>query len=207
MMRELSEQEQFWQGDFGDEYVTRNQGEDLISANIALFSNVLQHCQSMYSVLEFGTNRGLNLRALNTLLPKAKLLGVELNAQACELANALGIAQIWNGSLFDYEIEKQVDLSFTKGVLIHLSPNLLEKAYSKLYNSSQRYILIAEYYNPIPVEINYRGNQGKLFKRDFAGEMLDAYPDLTLRAYGFTYHRDQQFDHDDTNWFLLEKNA
>jgi pseudaminic acid biosynthesis-associated methylase len=206
-MRELSEQEQFWQGDFGDEYVARNQGEDIISANVALFSDVLQHCRPIQSILEFGTNRGLNLRALNTLLPNTQLLGVELNAQACQLANTLGIAQVWNGSLFDYVIEKQVDLSFTKGVLIHLSPDLLTKAYAQLYESSQRYILIAEYYNPTPVEINYRGNQGKLFKRDFAGEMLDAYPDLSLRAYGFKYKRDPLFPQDDTTWFLLEKNA
>lgn len=206
-MRELTAQEQFWMGEFGDEYVSRNQGLDLISANLSFFSQVLHHCHRLDSVLEFGTNRGLNLRALHALLPETKLLGVELNKQACDLANELNIAKVWNGSLFDYQIESTVDLSFTKGVLIHLAPELLEKAYAQLYRSSRRYILIAEYYNPTPVEINYRGNEGKLFKRDFAGEMLDLYPDLTLRAYGFTYRRDAQFDYDDTNWFLLEKNA
>lgn len=205
-MRELTTQEQFWMGEFGDEYVSRNQGLDLISANLSFFSQVLKHCHSLDSVLEFGTNRGLNLRALHALLPMAKLSGVELNKQACDLANGLNIANVWNGSLFDYPVETTVDLSFTKGVLIHLAPELLEKAYSQLYRCSQRYILIAEYYNPTPVEVSYRGNEGKLFKRDFAGEMLDLYPDLKLRAYGFTYRRDSQFDYDDTNWFLLEKN-
>ena len=71
--------------------------------------------------------------------------------------------------------------------------------------TSNRYICIAEYYNPTPVEINYRGHQGKLFKRDFAGEILDKFHDLQLLYYGFIYHRDHQFPQDDVNWFLLEK--
>jgi pseudaminic acid biosynthesis-associated methylase len=204
-MRELTEQEKFWQGEFGNEYIERNQGHALLAANLAMFTEILGHCQPVHSILEFGTNCGMNLRALQQLMPKTKLLGVELNEKACAQANLLGVAEVWQGSLFDYPIHEKVDFSFTKGVLIHLAPDLLNKAYAQLYNSSQRYILIAEYYNPIPVEVNYRGNEGKLFKRDFAGEMLDHYPDLQLRAYGFVYHRDLSFPQDDVNWFLLEK--
>ena len=95
--------------------------------------------------------------------------------------------------------------TLSKGVLIHLAPELLPTAYAQLYALSQRYILIAEYYNPAPVEVSYRGNSGKLFKRDFAGEMLDRYADLHLLDYGFVYHRDPQFPADDITWFLLEK--
>jgi len=83
---------------------------------------------------------------------------------------------------------------------------MLNDVYEKLYNSSNRYILIAEYYNPTPVSVVYRGHSNKLFKRDFAGEMLDKYSDLTLVDYGFNYHRDNSFHYADTNWFLLEKN-
>jgi spore coat polysaccharide biosynthesis protein SpsF len=54
------------------------------------------------------------------------------------------------------------------------------------------------------VEIDYRGHSGKLFKRDFAGEMLDRFPDLKLVSYGFCYHRDE-FPQDDSTWFLMEK--
>ena len=36
-MRELSEQEKFWQGDFGNQYVGRNVGQPLVAANLALF--------------------------------------------------------------------------------------------------------------------------------------------------------------------------
>ena len=92
-----------------------------------------------------------------------------------------------------------------KGVLIHIAPEQLEGVYEKLYQASRRYILIAEYYNPTPVSVPYRGHADRLFKRDFAGEMLDRYPDLELVDYGFVYHRDPLFPQDDMTWFLLAR--
>ena len=43
----------------------------------------------------------------------------------------------------------------------------------------------------------YRRYQERFFKRYYAGEMLDRFPDLTLRAYGFCYRRDTMFPLDD----------
>ncbi|WP_248914798.1 pseudaminic acid biosynthesis-associated methylase [Pseudomonas moorei] len=204
-MRELTEQEKFWQGDFGNHYVERNVGQPLVAANLALFAKALTRAGRIESLLELGTNAGNNLQALHQLLPQCELFGVEINASACAQARTLGIGQIWHGSLFDFPRERSFDLTLSKGVLIHLAPELLPAAYAQLYELSQRYILIAEYYNPSPVEVSYRGNSGKLFKRDFAGEMLDRYDDLQLLDYGFAYHRDRQFPVDDITWFLLEK--
>jgi spore coat polysaccharide biosynthesis protein SpsF len=56
------------------------------------------------------------------------------------------------------------------------------------------------------VSISYRGHSDRLFKRDFAGEMLDKYADLSLVDYGFCYKRDKAFPQDDITWFLLQKN-
>lgn len=204
-MRELSEQEMFWRGEFGDQYVTRNQGQALVTANLALFDRALARTTRVGSLLELGTNTGNNLQALQHLLPECALHGVELNALAHSRVQALGIAEVWHGSLFDYPRERTFELTLSKGVLIHLAPELLPAAYEQLYQLSSRYILISEYYNPTPMEVSYRGNSAKLFKRDFAGEMLDQYADLHLLDYGFVYHRDTQFPLDDTTWFLLEK--
>jgi pseudaminic acid biosynthesis-associated methylase len=96
------------------------------------------------------------------------------------------------------------NLAFTKGVLIHINPEELEKVYENLYNLSNRYILVCEYYNPSPVVVPYRGNENRLFKRDFAGELIDKF-NLRLIDYGFIYHRDNYFPQDDLTWFLLEK--
>ena len=54
-------------------------------------------------------------------------------------------------------------------------------------------------------KLPYRGHAGKLFKRDFAGELLERYADLSLVDYGFVYRRDPNFRQDDLTWFLLEK--
>lgn len=53
--------------------------------------------------------------------------------------------------------------------------------------------------------MDYRGNKNRLFKRDFAGEFMDKFPDVQLVEYGFAYHRDKRYMVDDVNWFLLEK--
>jgi len=82
---------------------------------------------------------------------------------------------------------------------------MLPRVYDLLHLASQRYICMVEYYNPSPVTIPYRGEANKLFKRDFAGEMLDRFSDLRLVDYGFSYHRDNNFPQDDLTWFLLEK--
>ncbi len=95
-------------------------------------------------------------------------------------------------------------MSFTSGVLIHINPDELGMVYDNLFNLSKKYILISEYYNPTPIVVEYRGHAGKLFKRDFAGEMIDRF-DLKLMDYGFFYHRDNYFSFGDSNWFLLEK--
>ena len=61
----------------------------------------------------------------------------------------------------------------------------------------------AGYYNAQPVAIPYRGHRDRLFKRDWAGELLDRFPRLQLLDYGFIYHRALQFPGDDITWFLL----
>jgi pseudaminic acid biosynthesis-associated methylase len=204
-VRQTSEQEAFWQGEFGDAYVERNAGERLVADNVAMFVKALSRAGAIASLIEFGTNRGLNLMALKQILPQCRLHGVEINAKAHAAAVSLGLGDIWRGSIFDYPVTEPFDLSLIKGVLIHLAPELLPAAYAKLHAASRRWILISEYYSPTPVEVPYRGHAGKLFKRDFAGEMLDLYPDLHLVDYGFCYHRDPIFRADDANWFLLEK--
>ena len=64
---------------------------------------------------------------------------------------------------------------------------------------------LIEYYNHVPMEVPYKGHSGRLFKRDWAGDMMVRYSDLRLIDYGFVYRRDPNFPIDDVHWFLLEK--
>jgi pseudaminic acid biosynthesis-associated methylase len=171
-----------------------------------LFSEIFTSCAGINSVFEVGPNIGLNLIAINSLIASAELSAVEINSNAfAELKKLKFIKEVYNNSILEFEPDKTYDFVFTKGVLIHINPNELETVYEKMYRMSKKYIMVAEYYSPSPVVINYRGHENKLFKRDFAGELLEKYSDLELVKYGFRYRRDNFFKQDDFNWFLMRK--
>lgn len=197
-------QEQFWAGDFGTAYMARNAGDKLLAANLHFFANALRAAGPIASCLELGANIGMSLRALRLLYPSAALKAVEIHAGAARaLAEVIGSDNVWHGSILDYPASEMFDLVLVKGVLIHMNPEALPDVYDKMYRSARRLILIAEYYNPTPVTVSYRGHEDRLFKRDFAGEILDRYPDVRLLDHGFRYRRDPAFPMDDVTWFLL----
>jgi len=202
-----TEQEQFWAGDFGNDYTGRNRGGLMLAANTALFTKILDRTDNVRSVIEFGANAGFNLQAIRGLLPEAALSAVEINRKAVDELGRIDGLKVYHQSILDFSPDYARDLALIKGVLIHINPDSLPQVYDLLYKSSGRYVCIAEYYNPVPVEVSYRGHEGKLFKRDFAGEMLGRFSDMRLVDYGFSYHLDPNFPQDDITWFLLEKHS
>ena len=44
-MKFRTEQEAFWAGEFGNDYIERNRSADYLSANLAFFSNALKATQ------------------------------------------------------------------------------------------------------------------------------------------------------------------
>ncbi|MEZ5902355.1 MAG: pseudaminic acid biosynthesis-associated methylase [Alphaproteobacteria bacterium] len=201
-----TEQEKFWATEFGCDYIGRNTVEMNLPSRLKLFSRILERTRDVTEIFEFGANIGNNLHALHALLPEAKLKALEINSEAVEeLKSNKWMCEVHQGSLLESSFENSADLTFTSGVLIHINPDKLQKAYEQLYKASRKYVMICEYYNPSPVSIPYRGHEDRLFKRDFAGEMMDTYSDLKLIDYGFAYHRDPKFPMDDLNWFLMEK--
>lgn len=201
-----TEQEDFWAGDFGTTYIRRNQGDALLASNLAFFSRVLSRAHGIKSCVEFGANIGMNLKALALLRPPLDLHAIEINAEAVRLlAEVVPFENIRHSSILDFSPDREWDLVLVKGVLIHINPEALPGVYDALVASARRYLLVAEYYNPSPVAIPYRGYVDRLFKRDFAGEIMDRHPMLQLVDYGFVYHGDPDFPQDDITWFLMEK--
>lgn len=199
-------QEEFWAGEFGTDYIGRNRSDQLLASNLEFFSKALRRAGRISSCVELGANIGMNLRALKLLYPGIGARAVEINPDAArELGDLVGAGNVFTGSIYDWQPEGQVGLAFIKGVLIHLNPDMLPVAYDRLYHASRSHILVAEYYSSSPVAIPYRGHDDRLFKRDFAGEMLDRFSDLKLIDYGFAYRRDPAFPQDDITWFLMEK--
>lgn len=200
-----TDQEKFWAGDFGSSYINRNPSNFELAARLALFAKIIDRTRNVKSFIELGANIGNNLRVLNQLRNEAELAAVEINDDAVKSLKAWGNPEVFHLSILEFEPHRQYDMSFVSGVLIHMDPAVLPQVYDRLYSLSSHYICLIEYYNPSPVEIPYRGHDGKLFKRDFAGEIMDRYNDLSLVDYGFVYHRDTNYPLDDLSWFLLEK--
>ncbi|MEZ5774395.1 MAG: pseudaminic acid biosynthesis-associated methylase [Hyphomicrobiaceae bacterium] len=199
-------QESFWAGDFGNDYIGRNAGASLLAANLAFFTKALDRCPRPRSCIEFGANIGMNLKALQLLYPQIDASAVEINARAAaELRAILPSGNVHETSILEFRPTRSYDLAFIKGVLIHINPDALPGVYDLLHQAAGRYLLVAEYYNPAPVAIPYRGHSDRLFKRDFAGEIMDRHKDLALVDYGFAYRRDPSFPQDDITWFLMEK--
>jgi len=194
--------EEEWSGELGDEYTKRQTLSR--RSRMHMFARVFESMERPTSVLEFGANVGENLVAIANLVDDVETSGVEVNAEAFETLSGVCTAP-YRGSMVDFVSDKQWDLTLTRGVLIHIPPPDLARAYHALYRHSKRHIMVAEYYSPTPVEVPYRGKAGLLWKRDFAGEMMDRYRDLRLVDYGFVYHRDPDYPQDDLTWFLMQK--
>jgi pseudaminic acid biosynthesis-associated methylase len=197
--------QEFWKGDFGNDYTERNVG--LEENNHSFFWNIINHNWNDHfinikSIIEFGCGSGMNLIALSRALPCATQIGCEINQFACKKANENTGALIINSSIIDFPKTFNADLILTKGVLIHIPTNEIEDTYKVIYNASNRYILICEYYNPVEVEIPYRGNAGKLWKRDYIRPFLDY--GCSLIDYGFVSKYDDS-PQDDLTWALFEK--
>ena len=205
-MKYQTEQEEFWAGEFGDDYIYRNSDEEKLASNLSFFGKALKNAGKPESLVEFGANVGINLKAIKLLYPAIKLHGIEINQKASKiLGETIGQENVSNKSIFDYTATQKFEVALIKGVLIHINPEMLELVYEKLHAASNKYVLICEYYNPVPVTINYRGHTDRLFKRDFAGEFLLKYSDFRLVDYGFVYKGDVGFPQDDVTWFLLGK--
>lgn len=165
-----TDQENFWSAEFGNQYIERNQSDQLFASNLAFFTRALKTCTSVTSILEIGANIGMNMRALKWLLPTADLHAVEINNDAAQkLKDVIPSDNITIGSILEYEEEQRHELVFTKGVLIHISPDHLESVYKKMAQTSSKYVLIGEYYNPTPVSLDYR-DTGTNFSREISVE-------------------------------------
>lgn len=201
-----TEQEAFWAGEFGTEYIQRNRDDALLASNLAFFGRIIHATNEIASCIEFGANIGMNLRAIQLLRPDIDMHGIEINVEACkQLSEITGKNQAYNMSILDFSPSREWDLTLIKGVLIHQHPDELPLVYDKLVTSCGRYCLVAEYYNPTPTSIPYRGHSDRLFKRDFCGEIMDRHPQMKLIDYGFVYRRDPNFPQDDITYFLMEK--
>lgn len=201
-MRKNTEQEIFWMGNFTTNYLKRNKNYNRAQT---VGKDLLENKVKIKSALELGANIGLNLDGLKSIYCDLDTFGVEINKKAFSILKKKH--KSINKSILDFDTKKKYDLVFICGVLIHQNPNDLKNIYKKLFKFSNKYIYLNEYFNPVPIKLDYHGHQNKLFKRDFAKELWDMYPKLELVNYGFHWKEDpyQKGNYDNANWFLFRK--
>lgn len=200
---------EFWKDSFGDAYTDRNEYADWkVEDGVQVFQRILAGLK-IESVLEVGSNIGINLLALDRLFHgQIRLYAVEPNQKAFNLLtdNLQGKpARAWNCDASKLPLaDAAVDLAFTCGVLIHIPPARLVANTAEIVRVSKKYVLCLEYFSHTSTEIPYRGRTGLLFKRDFGGFYLDHHPQLRSINYGFIWQREFKY-YDNLNWWLFEK--
>lgn len=184
-------QEEFWAKEFGEEYTERNlySTPELLDNFYKGFLGVTRSGMNkefldsieINNMLEVGCNIGNQLNMLQSQGYK-NLYGIDIQSNAVEKAKQLtkGI-NIVEGSIFDIPFkDNYFDVVYTAGVLIHISPNDIEKAMREIYRTSKKYIWGYEYFSEDYKAIDYRGNNDRLWKGNFSKMFMELYPDLAL---------------------------
>lgn len=195
----LTEQEEFWKGEFGAGYISRNRDVNW-RARVPFWADIIERTGAR-SVLEAGCNLGLNMKAIRAVDPMISLWGCDINNAAIEEAGDAGLSVV-EASLFDLKKEWPdggFDLVFTAGVLIHVSSEDLSRAMDSIISVSNRYVLAVEYADEAEVMVPYRDHTERLWRRPF-GDLYRA------RGLKLVMNGEAPADaFDKCAWWLLER--
>lgn len=168
--------QEFWSKEGGDAYTLRNANVDW-RARTKFWRDTIP--ADVLSVFECGTNVGANLRAIRACRA-VQVRGIELNQSAVDAARGLGLHVMQQdlmsaGLMWD---RPDADLTFTCGVLIHMSPEQIGDAMEQVAALSRKYVMAVEYMDETEVMVNYRGSDDLLWRRNY-GKL---YEDMGLRV-------------------------
>lgn len=214
-----NEQEAFWGGDFGKDYTDRNtrHKEELNKVyqdwygvtRVKMNETFLGSLPKDTRILEVGCNTGMQLACLQAM-GFTSLYGIELQGYAVQKAKdyTQGINVI-QGSAFDIPFKDNFfELIFTSGVLIHIAPENLPNIFNEMHRCSKRYIWGFEYYAETTTSINYRGNEGFLWKANYGKLIREQFRDLTLvREEFYPYITNAEKGNVDFMYLLEKKDA
>jgi pseudaminic acid biosynthesis-associated methylase len=202
----LNEQQVFWKEKYAKEYISKNSNYSL-EGGIKCWAKMLERADRIETVLECGSNIGKNIGLLNHVLPSAAKSIIEISPDAFKVVTSkYELEHSFNGPIIESSFgATQFDLVFTMGVMIHIHPDDLLANMQKVYDYSNRYVLIGEYFNRTPVMIEYHGEKDKLFKCDFGKMFMQHFP-VKLVDCGFLWgHLYDEAGFDDITYWLFEK--
>ena len=167
-LEDMSNQLDRWTGTFGDDYTQRNKvSQELIQKRAETLYKIISPLMPV-SILEVGCNYGTNLMAcLPFMQPPAVMVGVEPNEKARRIAEIGGLNVYPDCGQDLHFFSDHFDLVFTCGVLIHCELEDAEKIVKEMLRVARRHVLFMEYFNKVDEEIEYRGETGLLWKRNW----------------------------------------
>lgn len=200
-----NDQEIFWSEQYAEDYIKKNAEFDAV-LSVQAWKKMLASTSGITSLLECGCNIGRNIDSLDRLLPSASKSIIEISKPAFDfVSNRHALAQKFNGSILESSLEGSFDLVYTMGVLIHINPDELLANLQKAYDYSSKYLLFGEYFNRMPIMLDYQGQKNRLFKRDFGKLVIENFS-LKLLDYGFLWgHIYDSAGFDDVTWWIFEK--
>ena len=182
-----------WQGQFGDDYTARQPSN--IDERREFWRGIIP--RRVGSILEVGANTGLNLDAI-IQFSNADLYACEPNNNARLTLNMKDTTwgrNVTSDTADDLSfMDGLVDLVFTCGVLIHISPDKLLPSMREIHRVSRQWIITAEYFAPQEEMVPYRGYDNALWRRDYGSLWLDNFPDLRCHSCQFAWKRTTGMD-------------
>lgn len=183
-----------WSGEFGNQYTDRNLYAP--ERHTEFFRKLLEG-KNISTILEVGSNIGINLESLNSLGYKA--IGIEPNEYAVKKGIELG-RPIVQGTGFHLPWpDETFDLVFTAGVLMHIPDANYKYVMSEIWRVSKKYALAIEYLSDEGEDTvtikDYHGEDNMLWKRtsyQYPGTMIASghAPEFD-RAYYEMFRKDQ----------------
>lgn len=212
-MNKPTDQMQFWNSSFGEEYTKRNpqsfeESDAFYQETFGIRRSLLNQeflgsLDRNIKILEVGANICNQLVGLQKM-GFQNLYGIELQAgavnQARQKTQNINIIQ---GSAFDLPFkDSYFDLVYTSGVLIHLAPTDLAVAIKEIIRCSSRYIWGWEYFAETTQSVKYRGYENVLWKTNFPQKYTEVNSRLKLiKEKKVKYLNDNNVD----QMFLIEK--
>ena len=207
-------QENVWSSDHGFRYVIHHMGENWQdNIRIPVWTQFLSQVPDVDSICEFGCNIGANLKAIRHVNPDVALSGIDINPHAVKMLQKEDIGDIHCASILDVDMDRQYDLVFTRGVLIHIHPDEVPKAMHNMAKHAKRYVLIYEHYSADPhTLVGYNPNskearpdEGYQFWGDFSGDFQSLYPDWQVVATGVNDKLDRVPKEGDLHWTIFRR--
>lgn len=185
-----NEQKNSWSGEFGNQYIERNNSLDVVNNDYRkltgltyhdIFSDFFQDLDKNIMILELGCNVGNNFSILKTM-GFTKLYGLDTNTKAIDIAKSRHAdVCFYNSSIEECKLpEKHFDLVFTAGVLIHMNPNALRGIIEKILSLTKRYVFGFESYSESLTEVFYQNKHNMYWKQNFPQLFKKISPNLNL---------------------------